>query len=150
MLDSLGMDYKMLGDKFQIDSYIPEALTPLHYYKAIRNILVNLKPTILAVDSISAMQHKFPPADFIQFMRYLQLLCKERNLTVFLTSTTGALETVASSGISTLADNIIMMRYYELKDRLAREMLVVKTRGSSHDKQIRTFETTDKGIVISI
>ena len=150
MLEGFGMDYKVLGDKFQIDLYVPEALTPLHYYKAMREILVKLKPTILAMDSISAMQHNLPQADFNQFMRYLQLLCKEKNLTVFLTSGIGTLEAATSSGVSTLADNIIVMRYYELKDRLAREMLVVKTRGSPHDKRVTTFDTTGKGIVINI
>ncbi len=84
-------------------------------------------------------------------MRYLQLLCKQEGLTALLTSTTGTpatLEFAGESGVSTLTDNIIVMRYNEIKKRIGREITVVKTRMSPHDKRIVPFEITGTGMKI--
>jgi len=51
-------------------------------------------------------------------------------------------------GTAFLTDAIIMQRYIELKGQLRRVMAVVKVRGSEHSKDLRTFEITDKGIVM--
>jgi circadian clock protein KaiC len=148
MLEDYGMDYERLGEGFNITSYVPEALTAVHYYTLLRDVLEIEKPTLLALDSISAIQRTFAPEDFVEFMRYLQLLCKEKSLTVLLTSSTGTIAATQESGISTLCDNILLMRYYELKDRMAREIMVIKTRGSLHEKRVVPFEITGKGMII--
>jgi circadian clock protein KaiC len=67
---------------------------------------------------------------------------------VLLTSTYGTIEAVRASEISTMADNIILLRYFEIKDRMGREMLVLKTRGSQHEKKAVPFEITGNGIDI--
>jgi len=148
MLEGFGIDYERLGDKFRIETYVPEALTPLQYYKLLRNLLEEYKPSILAMDTITAMRHTLTQSDFVSFMRYLQLLCKEKQLTVFLTSTMGTLVITRTSEISTLADNILIMRYRELENKISREILVMKTRRSRHEKQVMPFEITDKGMVV--
>ncbi len=148
MLEHYSIDYKRLGDKFRIEAYVPEALTPLHYYKLLRNLFEEYKPNVLAMDTITAMRHTLSKEDFISFVRYLQLLCKEKQLTVFLTSTMGTIVTTRMSDISTLADNIILMRFRELENKITREILVVKTRSSPHEKQVMPFEITGKGIVV--
>jgi len=148
MLEDYGIDYKRLGDRFKVESYVPEALTALHYYKLLRDILELEKPTVLALDSLTAIQNTFTQESFVQFMRYVQLLCKEKALTVFLTSSTGRAEAVELPGVSILCDNILLMRYYESKERMARELMVVKTRGSGHEKRVMPFEITEKGMVV--
>jgi circadian clock protein KaiC len=148
MCEGFGIDYKRLGDKFRIEAYVPEALTPLHYYKLLRNLFEEYKPNVLAIDTITAMQHTLTERDFVALMRYLQLLCKEKQLTVFLTSTMGTLVITRTSEISTLADNILIMRYRELENKIAREIFVMKTRRSHHEKQVMPFEITDKGMVV--
>lgn len=65
-----------------------------------------------------------------------------------LTSTTGTLEFAGESGISTLTDNIIVMRYLEAKGRINREIATIKTRMSPHDNRIIPFEITSKGMTI--
>jgi PAS domain S-box-containing protein len=51
-------------------------------------------------------------------------------------------------GVSILCDNILVMRYYESKERMARELAVIKTRGSDHEKRVIPFEITGKGMVV--
>jgi circadian clock protein KaiC len=81
-------------------------------------------------------------------MRYVQLLCKEKALTVFLTSLTGETQAAESPNVSILCDNILLMRYYESKKEMTRELMVVKTRGSGHEKRVMPFEITGKGMVV--
>jgi circadian clock protein KaiC len=145
-MTGVGLNPQKLGDHFVIDSYVPEALTPLHYYKILKDMMDRHAPTVLAFDPFTAMRHLMSRKDFITFGRYLQLLSKQKGITVLLTSTYGTIEAIRSSEISTLADNIVILRYFEIKDRMGREMLVLKTRGSVHEKKAVSFEITGSGI----
>jgi circadian clock protein KaiC len=149
MLEDYGVEYKRLGDRFNVRSYVPEALTALHYYKLLRDILELEKPTVLALDSVTAIQRTFSQEGFVEFMRYVQLLCKEKALTVFLTALTGEVEAAELPNFSILCDNILLMRYVELKKEMTRELMIVKTRGSGHEKRVVPFEITEKGMVVN-
>jgi len=68
---------------------------------------------------------------------------------MYVTSALGTMAAATGSGISTLADNIILMRYNEVKKMLAREMVVLKTRGTAHERKVMPFEITERGIAFS-
>jgi KaiC/GvpD/RAD55 family RecA-like ATPase len=51
------------------------------------------------------------------------------------------------AGVSILCDNILRMRY-ELKEGMAREIRIIKSRGSPHERRVRYFEITGKGMVV--
>jgi circadian clock protein KaiC len=147
-LKNYGLDHEELSDRFSIESYVPEALTPLHYYTLIRDHVETFQPTIVALDTLTAVQRMLSEEDFITFARYLQLLCKERSLTTIMTSALGTMAAATGSGVSTLADNIIFMRYNEVGKMLTREMVVLKTRGAPHETKVQPFEITERGIVL--
>jgi circadian clock protein KaiC len=52
------------------------------------------------------------------------------------------------SGISSLAEVMLMLRYVELRSRLYRLVSLVKVREGAFDPTIREFEITDTGIII--
>lgn len=52
-------------------------------------------------------------------------------------------------GAAFLTDAIIVQRYVELQGEIKRVMAVVKLRNSAHSHELRLFEITDAGIVIS-
>jgi circadian clock protein KaiC len=56
--------------------------------------------------------------------------------------------TAAQYGISYLVDAVLILRYVELDSSISRAILVLKQRASSHDKSIREFTVTDRGVVI--
>lgn len=147
-LKNYGLDYEKLSDRFVIEAYVPEALTPMQYYELIRDHVETLQPTVLAVDTLTSIQRMLPEEDFFTFVRYLQLLCKEKGLTAIVTSALGTFEAATRSGISIVADNIILMRHREAKNRLLREMVVLKTRGAAHETRVTPFEVTGRGIVL--
>ena len=50
--------------------------------------------------------------------------------------------------ISFLTDDIIRLRYVEIKSQLRKMLVVVKMRGGAHSKDIREYEITDKGLAM--
>ena len=50
--------------------------------------------------------------------------------------------------VSFLTDDIIRMRYVEIDAQLRKIIVVVKTRGGNHSKDIREYVITDKGVVV--
>lgn len=51
--------------------------------------------------------------------------------------------------VSFLADDIVRLRYVDLDGVLRRILTVIKMRDSQHSKDIREYEITDKGVVIT-
>ena len=56
--------------------------------------------------------------------------------------------TAAQYGISYLVDAVIILRYVEMDSSVSRALLVLKQRASSHDKCIREFRVTGRGVAI--
>lgn len=50
--------------------------------------------------------------------------------------------------VSFLTDDIIRMRYVEIDGQLRKVMIVIKTRGGNHQKDIREYVITNRGVVI--
>jgi circadian clock protein KaiC len=48
-------------------------------------------------------------------------------------------------GISSIADNVIVLRYVEMQARLGRALLVLKARGTGHTTELRRFVIDDHG-----
>ena len=59
-----------------------------------------------------------------------------------------SLSTDERGRISFIVDNIILMRYVEIDSAMQRAILVLKTRGSDHAKEIRRFELREGGLIV--
>jgi circadian clock protein KaiC len=55
---------------------------------------------------------------------------------------------VSEQGMSFLADCIILLRFVEIESSVRKAITIMKMRGSNHDKLLREYEITNKGIVI--
>ncbi len=75
---------------------------------------------------------------------------KREGITAILTSEDSgtSLSTEERGRLSFVVDNIILMRYVEIDSAMQRAILVLKTRGSYHAKEIRRFELREGGIVV--
>jgi len=144
VLGNYRMGHEEVGDKFHIASFIPEAMTPLRYYKAIKDLLDTYSPSVLAIDSVTAIQNTIGGHDFLRFMRYIQLLCKCRELAVFVTSSQHDLKDFPE--VLTLADNILLMIRQEAERKVLRSIQVYKMRGSVHENMPVPFKITGNGI----
>jgi circadian clock protein KaiC len=56
---------------------------------------------------------------------------------------------VPIDGVSSLADNIILLRHVELRSQLYRLISIVKVRDRAYDGAIREFQITDRGVIVA-
>jgi circadian clock protein KaiC len=76
---------------------------------------------------------------------------KREGLTSLLTRESPALLGEAPEGDSRIAfmsDAYVLLRYVEIESTIRKALLVLKVRGSDHDKDIRQYEITDHGIEV--
>ncbi len=76
---------------------------------------------------------------------------KREGLTAILTRESGALLGEIGEqdqGASFMVDTYILLRYVEIESAMHKAMLVLKMRGSDHDKEIRQFAITSRGIEV--
>lgn len=129
--------------------YVPEALALPEYYKIINDHVENFQPERLVIDSLTAVQRIMPPHDFMEFTRFLHLLAKDKHITTFVTAETGTGTVERESAVSTLADNIIHLKYRRQAGRpFDRELLIIKVRASAHERRSVDFAISDNGITI--
>lgn len=77
---------------------------------------------------------------------------KREGLTAVLTRESVALlgeaEGTSSDAFAFLVDSYVLLRYVEIESAVHKALLVLKMRGSDHDKGIRQFEITSRGVEV--
>ncbi len=61
----------------------------------------------------------------------------------------GQISSVTDTGLSFLVDAIILMKPVEIDSAIHKALVVLKMRGSDHDKNLREFEVSSRGIVVT-
>lgn len=56
---------------------------------------------------------------------------------------------ITEKGLSFLCDSLVALRYVEISSTMRKALVIMKLRGSDHDKQLREFEITSEGIRIA-
>lgn len=113
----------------------------------IRGVVERVRPARVAIDSLSALQRVGSPRAFREFGLGVTSLLKEFGATVLLTAIPGRAAgptRPASTGISSVTDALILLRYYEVPGQVRRSLTVLKMRGTAHDTAVRDF-TVDGG-----
>ncbi len=116
-----------------------------------KRIIDEFKPKRIAVDSMSALERVAPVKGFREFVIGITSHIKHQEVAGMFSNTTSMLmgsESLTETHISTITDSIIMLRYVELQGQMRRALMVLKMRGSSHDKQIREYVIDGKGLNI--
>lgn len=108
-------------------------------------------PQRVAVDSLSAIERIATPKAFRELVISLTSFLKEKQTLAVFTSTTSALlggASITDANISTITDTIVLLRYIELMGEMRRGVMILKMRGSPHNKEIREFVITEDGMTV--
>ncbi len=81
---------------------------------------------------------------------FIDLLRRNGITSIFVNEVTEILgaSSITGLGMSVLMDTVISLRYIELESQVGRAILVLKMRGSAHDKQIREMKISSKGVEV--
>lgn len=146
-----GVDFEAMEaeGKLRVISLYPEAQSLPDHLLTIRELVKEFKPDRLAVDSLSALERIAPETGFREFLISLTSFIKQNEIAGLCTATNKSLiggQSASEQHISTLTDSIILLRYIQEGDMMNRGLMVLKMRGSEHDKQIRRFTIDAKGM----
>jgi circadian clock protein KaiC len=151
--EAWGMDFAALEKKGQlvIASQYPHAMPMEDHLVRMRDLIEEVQPDRVAVDSLSALERVFSFRSFREFVISLTSTLKQKTTAGLFTSTTPSLlggGSVTEKHISTLTDSIILLRYVELYGEMRRCLTVLKMRGSEHDHDIREYTIDADGMHI--
>ena len=132
-----------------IRSYLPEAMgVEEHLFYSLKD-MDERDPQIVVVDAISACRRMGSGQAAFEYLMRILNACKERGITsMYLNQTAGleVVEDISGIGISSLIDTVILLRYLPSGAAMARQLMVMKARGSRHSEQFHEFHITDRGI----
>jgi circadian clock protein KaiC len=124
----------------------------------LEDLLVELKhtveefsPTRLVLDSITAVEHNAPANAFREFSVGLSGYLKARGVATMMTTTLPDLlggDHATDLYLSTIADAIIALRYFDLDSQVRRAILVLKVRGSQHASEMHEYEILSTGMSV--
>lgn len=151
--EAWGMDFHALERKglLTIATQYPHAMPMEDHLVRMRDLIEEVKPDRVAVDSLSALERVFSLRSFREFVISLTSTLKTKRTTGLFTSTTPSLlggGSVTEKHISTLTDSILLLRYVEVLGRMRRSLTVLKMRGSEHDHDIREYTIDHAGMHI--
>jgi circadian clock protein KaiC len=151
--DSFGWPMRkyLKNGMIEIISKPPEERPAEEYFKYVKDIVTERKVERFVLDSLSGIERVYAPDKFLEFVIGLNSFLKGEKVTSYLTNTIGMLlggAVISESHLSTLTDNIVLLKYVEIEGQMKRAINLLKTRGSQHDKRLHEFLIGDKGTTV--
>ena len=117
----------------------------------LRALVEDYQPKRIVFDGLTTLERSSIPEAFREFWVSLIGFMKENDITVLFSSTRALdpdVEGTAEAHISTMTDVILVLRYVESRGAARRGLLVLKMRGSEHDKRVREYRITSSGLKV--
>ncbi|MET0396430.1 MAG: circadian clock protein KaiC [Longimicrobiaceae bacterium] len=146
-----GVDFERMSEEgmLRVVPVYPHAMPIEDHLLRMRDAIDEFRPGRVIVDSLSALERVTSLRSFREFIINLTSFIKHREIVGMFTSTASKLtggDSVTEKHISTLTDTILLLRYVECRGELRRGLLVLKMRGSPHEKNIREFTIDATGM----
>ncbi len=151
--DSLNMGLRESIDNglLTIQQVDPAELTPGQFSSAIV-AAVHRGAKVVVIDSLNGYLQAVPDERFMTTYLHeiLTFLGQHHVATVLVGVQQGMLGGNMSSALdaSYVADNVVMLRYFELDGDVRQAVSVFKKRGSTHERSIRAFSMSSEGITV--
>ena len=129
----------------------PHAMPIEDHLLRLKDMMEEFGPQRVIVDSLSALERVTSLRSFREFIINLTSFIKHRQIAGMFTSTAAKIsggDSVTEKHISTLTDTILLLRYVESFGTMRRGILVLKMRGSAHQKEIREYTIDERGMHI--
>ncbi|MCH9612088.1 MAG: Circadian clock protein kinase KaiC [Chlamydiia bacterium] len=125
--------------------------TPEAHFAFIQNEVEKLGANILIFDAISSLYPILAQDLLKEAIANLITKLKSQAVTSILTIASPDLvqnNKISQDQLSTQSDSIIILRYIEIASEIRHGILVLKHRGSSHNKDVRELYFTEKGLLV--
>ena len=150
----LGIDFEthVRSGHVSLTSIDPAELSPGEFGNLLRRAVERDKVSVIVIDSLNGYFNAMPEERFltIQLHEILSYLGQHGIATILVGAHQGIVggPMISPVDASYLADAVILLRYYEAEAEVRQAISVVKKRGGQHERTIREFKLTGKGIFI--
>jgi circadian clock protein KaiC len=152
---SFGWDLKKLeaDGKLKVVCTSPDLLIGEEVGGILDEPIRTLKPRRIVLDSLSHIAMFVDESRLRQEAYRLIMYLKTKGLSSILLWESPQLSgqgfAVSEVGMSFLVDCIILLRFVEIESSMRKAITITKMRGSNHDKSLREYEITSKGVAIA-
>ena len=151
---NFGWDLRKMEEenKFRIICTSPNLLLESEGENLLDESLKDVRPRRIVIDSLSHLAMYVDKHDLRKEAYRLTMHLKTKGLSSLLIwespQITGAAFTVTEVGLSFLVDCIVVLKPVEIESSMRKALVILKMRGSDHDKHLREFQITPTGIKI--
>jgi circadian clock protein KaiC len=150
--DGLGMDLRtpLASGLLSLEQIDPAELSPGQFaHKVCR--AADDGAAIVVIDSLNGYLNAMPEARFLTIhLREVLTYLGQRGVAAFLIGVQhGLLGAMGNpADVSYLADNVLLLRYFEAGGAMHKALSVFKKRGSKHETTLRAFDLTAQGVMV--
>jgi circadian clock protein KaiC len=149
----VGVDLEAMRDagKLFIEQMDAAELSPGEFSHRVREIVEREGIRIAAIDSLNGYQASMPEEQYLTLHLHelLQFLNRQGVATFLTIAQHGMVGDMKQNiDVTYLADNVVMLRYFEALGRVRRAISVMKKRTGAHEDTIREFRISERGIVL--
>jgi len=151
---NFGWDLRKMEEdgKFRVICTSPNLMLESGDGSLLDDVLKEVQPRRLVIDSLSHLE-MFVKKDDMRMEAYRMVsYLKTRGISSLLlwesSQISGGSFTVTDVGLSFLVDCIVALKPVEIESAMRKALVILKMRGSDHDKRLREFEITPTGVKI--
>jgi len=151
---NLGWDLRKMeeADKFRVICTSPNLVLESGDDSLLDEVLRDIQPRRIVIDSLSHLEMFVKKDDMrmeaYRVIRYLKTRGVSSVLLWESPQISGGSFSITDVGLSFLVDCIVALKPVEIESSLRKALVILKMRGSDHDKRLREFEITSTGIKI--
>lgn len=153
--ENFGWDLRKLEDegKLRVVCTSPDLLVESNGGEQLLDETIKeVQPRRMVIDSLNHLEMFVPRHDLRKEAYRVLMYAKTRGISPMVIwesqQSAGNSFSVTEAGMSFLVDCIIMLKFVEIESAMKKAMLIMKMRGSDHDKQLREYKITPHGIKI--
>jgi circadian clock protein KaiC len=140
---SLGMDLRphIKSGRITLDQVDPAEMSPGEFVKRVRTCVEEDKARVIVIDSLNGYLQSMPGEQFLasHLHELLAYLNNRGVLTMVVLAQAGMLGSLMQTpvDVSYLADNILLLRYFEVHGKVCQAISIIKKRSGGHERTIR-------------
>jgi circadian clock protein KaiC len=152
---NFGWDLRQMEEenKFRLVCTSPDLLLESEGESLLDDVIDELHPRRIVIDSLSHMEMFVARGDLRKEVYRIVSFFKTKGMSSLLiwedSQRTGNSFSVTGAGLSFLVDCIVALKPVEIESSIRKALVVMKMRGSDHDKHLREFEITSQGIEVA-
>ena len=150
---AMGIDLETMRDRGEvvIDQIDAAEMSPGEFAHKVRKTVMEEQIRTIIIDSISGYQAAMPEENsLILHLHELLLYLNRQGATTFVTLAQHGLvgDMKSPVDVTYLADNVVLLRYFEGRGEIRRAMSVIKKRSGQHETTIREYRIGRNGLTI--